>query len=65
MALYNEEDSARTITVSFATIGWSTNTEATVRDLWAHTDNGTHVASYPSVFVEPHGTVMLRLRKND
>ena len=63
MALYNEEDTAQTIALRFAAIGWSATTAATVRDLWAHTDNGTHVGSFPPVVVEPHSTVLLRLRK--
>jgi alpha-galactosidase len=62
VALYNEDDHAKSIGVtSFASLGWPATQHATVRDLWAHTDNGTVVGKVENVTVEAHATVMLRL----
>ena len=61
VALYNEEETPRSIGTSFAALGWATSTKAAVRDLWAHTDNGTAVGRLPNVTVRAHATVVVRL----
>ena len=62
VALYNEGDAAIEIGVpSFTALGWPATQKATVRDLWAHTDNGTVVGSLPNVTVRAHATVVVRL----
>eukprot|EP00051_Salpingoeca_urceolata_P027329 m.481035 g.481035 ORF g.481035 m.481035 type:complete len:650 (-) comp22029_c0_seq1:150-2099(-) len=58
VALYNEDDTATQIGFSLADIGL---TKASVRDLWAHTDNGTVTGTFPPTTVQPHQAVMLRL----
>ena len=35
---------------------------ASVRDLWARAENGTHTSSFTAA-VEPHATVLVRLRR--
>ena len=62
VALYNEDNSAHAIGVpSFAALGWPYKQQASIRDLWAHTDNGTAVGKVENVTVEAHATVLLRL----
>jgi alpha-galactosidase len=61
VALYNEDDTPRSIGTSFSAFGWASYTNATVRDLWAHTDNGTATGEIANVTVRPHATVVLRL----
>ena len=62
VALYNEDNSARAIGVpSFAALGWPYKQQASIRDLWAHTHNGTAVGKVENVTVEAHATVLLRL----
>ena len=62
VALYNEGDAARSIGVpAFAALGWPATQKARVRDVWAHTDNGTAVAELPNVTVRAHATVVVRL----
>ena len=64
VALYNEDDSAKPIGITtFAHLGWPSNAKATVRDLWAHTDNGTATGAFENVTVRPHATVVLRLTR--
>ena len=61
VALYNEQDTARSIGTSFAALGWSGSAKTTVRDLWTHTDNGTATGALTNVTVRPHATVVVRL----
>ena len=62
VALYNEADVPKSIGVtSFTLLGWNVTTKATVRDLWAHTDNGTATGLLANVTVRAHATVVVRL----
>ena len=64
IALYNEHNDAVNIGIrSFAAlgVGWTGSTKVKVRDLWAHTDNGTVTGALPDVTVAAHLTVVLRL----
>jgi hypothetical protein len=63
VALYNEEDTAAPIGFTLASLGWPSGTPAVVRDLWAHTNNGTITVSFGPMIVEPHQTILLRLSK--
>jgi len=64
VALYNEDDSSKSIGFDFTTIGWATDTVATARDLWAHSDLGSFTGTFPAQTVPAHGTTMLRLTKS-
>eukprot|EP01052_Picozoa_sp_SAG31_P010089 SAG31_NODE_542_length_14269_cov_7.826253_17_plen_161_part_00 len=48
-------------TFDFRDVGLSASSAVSIRDLWSHTDNGTHTSSFKSLLVEPHGVVALRL----
>ena len=61
VALYNEHDSPQSMGVDFASLGWKASTRAKVRDLWAHSDNGTVTGALPSTTVAPHATIVVRL----
>lgn len=61
VAFYNENDAPRSIGTSFAALGWAASAKASVRDLWAHTDNGTATGAVTNVTVRAHATVVLRL----
>jgi hypothetical protein len=62
VALYNGGDTAQEIGVpSFTALGWPATLRAAVRDLWAHTDNGTAVGKLSNVTVRAHATVVVRL----
>jgi alpha-galactosidase len=61
VALYNEGDTPRSIGTTFTALGWPSSTKATVRDLWAHTDNGTATGVLKNVTVRAHATVVVRL----
>jgi alpha-galactosidase len=63
VALYNEDDAPKAIGTSLAALGWPSNAKATVRDLWAHTDNGTVVGALKNVTVRAHATVVVRLSR--
>ena len=66
VALYNEEDVAQSISVSFADLGWDASTHVSVRNLWSKVDEGKFVGRYPEgagVTVAPHATRLLRLTK--
>merc|ERR1712194_692348 len=41
VALFNEGETSKSIGTSFTALGWLETDKASVRDLWAHTDNGT------------------------
>lgn len=61
LALYNENDEPASIGVDFPRLGWTASTRATVRDLWAHSDNGTVVGSIRNMTVRPHAVILVRL----
>eukprot|EP00730_Choanoeca_flexa_P013056 TRINITY_DN4924_c0_g1_i3.p1 TRINITY_DN4924_c0_g1~~TRINITY_DN4924_c0_g1_i3.p1 ORF type:complete len:488 (+),score=122.55 TRINITY_DN4924_c0_g1_i3:2-1465(+) len=61
VALYNEDDDAKQIGFAASELGWPSDAEVTVRDLWAHTLNGTFTGQFEPVTVEGHATVLLRL----
>ena len=61
VALYNQEDTAQSIGFNTTQLGWEATAEATVRDLWTHTLNGTITGMFSPVMVEPHATVVLRV----
>ena len=68
VALYNEGDSLLSSGVDFADlgVGWTSETVAKARDLWAHVDLGSFTGRYPatgSVEVSPHQTIMIRFFK--
>ena len=63
VALYNEGDSPRSIGTGFAALGWPATAKASVRDLWAHTDNGTVTGALGNVTVRAHATVVVRLTR--
>ena len=69
LALYNEADEARSLGASFASLGWSAETVATVKDLWGkHSCAKQPVASsatgqVANMTVGPHSTLLLRLSK--
>ena len=62
VALLNLEYAPQPIELRFAALGWGSE-RVRVRDLWAHTDNGSATGGLGPITVEPHGTVMLRLSK--
>eukprot|EP00040_Diaphanoeca_grandis_P023005 m.124567 g.124567 ORF g.124567 m.124567 type:complete len:580 (-) comp29065_c0_seq7:159-1898(-) len=62
VALYNADDEDKLIGIPcFSALGWKTTAKATVRDLWAHTENGTVTGTLPNVTVGAHATVVLQL----
>ena len=63
VAMYNENDASAMIGVDFTTLGWTASAKAKVRDLWAHTDNGTATGKIAPVSVCAHCTVVVRLTK--
>ena len=60
VALLNRGSSAAAVTVQWSQLGLS-NTSATVRDLWSHTDLGSFTSSYTANAVPSHGVVMLKV----
>jgi alpha-galactosidase len=60
VALLNRNGGAASIAVSFAQVGLSSG-QATVRDLWQHTDLGTFSGSYTAMNIPSHGVVLLRI----
>ena len=62
VALLNRSSVAANITVSWSQLGL-TSSSATVRDLWAHADQGSVSGSY-TVNVPSHGVVMLKVVGN-
>lgn len=61
VALYNPTDVAGPAEFKFSMLGWSDDTTASVRDLWAHKDLGDMTGHFPSMTVEAHATMVLRL----
>jgi len=63
VALYNEDEVEEEAGFDFELLGWPTGTKASVRDLWLHKDLGEFTDAFPKVKVEPHSTMVLRLKK--
>ena len=64
VVLFNPNDAAQDVTVSFADVPqrkWTADTELAVRDLWAHVDVGTATGSYTFKDVAVHGSAFLTL----
>ncbi|UPG88490.1 glycoside hydrolase family 27 protein [Luteibacter aegosomaticola] len=61
VAVFNEGDSAKDVSVAPSEIGLKAGGSHTVRDLWAHTDAKGDGAI--KVKLEPHATVMYRISK--
>jgi len=59
VALFNKRSTAANIEVRWADIGLA-GAPATVRDLWAHADRGTHEKGF-SAKVPAHGVIMLKV----
>ena len=64
MALYNEDDAPKSIGVSFASLGWSATTKATVRDLWAHKDLAPATGMIKNMTVDAHASYLLLLTRS-
>lgn len=60
VALYNENDDAMSIGFELKDVGAPES--VTARDLWAHKDLGKVHKAFPKTKVQPHETVMLRLK---
>jgi alpha-galactosidase len=60
VALLNRTAAAASMTVPWTTLGLPTS-NATVRDLWTHTDLGTFAQSYTATAIPSDGVVMLRV----
>ena len=67
VAFYNAGDEAADMSIDFASLGWTADTEANVRDLWQHKDVGPTTGSFPasgdSDHVPGHSTHLFRLSK--
>ncbi len=64
VALYNEDDAPKSIGVSFAKLGWSATTKATVRDLWAHKDLAPATGLIKNMTVAAHASYLLLLTES-
>ena len=60
VALYNQEDKPTRIGFDMKAVGAPDKVE--VRDLWAHKNLGDFDGRFPALEVQPHQTVMLRLK---
>jgi Alpha galactosidase A/Alpha galactosidase C-terminal beta sandwich domain len=60
VALLNRTSGSASITVPWATLGLPGG-NATVRDLWTHTDLGTIANDYTATAIPSHGVVMLKV----
>jgi hypothetical protein len=60
VALFNRGTAAASITVQWTNIGIPAG-NATVRDLWQHSDLGAFANSYTAAAVPAHGVVMLKI----
>jgi alpha-galactosidase len=60
VGLLNRTAGEAEITASWIQLGYPETIKADVRDLWAHTDAGTHKGSY-SAKVPSHGVVVIRV----
>ncbi len=63
VALLNRGASETEIRVAWTDIGYPDSVSATVRDLWAHQDRGSHQGGF-SAKVPSHGVVMVTVRPN-
>merc|ERR1712157_389243 len=64
VALYNEDDAAKSIGFDSTTLGWPAKTAFTARDLWQHKDLGKFAdGTFPAMSVQPHEAVALRVTK--
>jgi alpha-galactosidase len=61
VALLNRGASETNIRVAWTDIGYPDSLSATVRDLWAHQDLGSHQGGF-SAKVPSHGVVMVTVR---
>ncbi|EDQ85648.1 uncharacterized protein MONBRDRAFT_29066 [Monosiga brevicollis MX1] len=61
VALYNSDDNDKSIGFQLKDIGFDSGVKVAVRDLWAHSDNGTITDAFDPVTVLPHQTIVLRL----
>lgn len=61
VALLNRTGDTKQITVNWTDLGFPSSLNASVRDLWAQQDAGSHKGSY-SASVPSHGVAMLRIR---
>ncbi len=57
--LLNRTEKIERITISFSRLGWSGDTTATIRDLWAHKDLPQATREF-SAEVAPHDVIMVR-----
>ena len=60
VALFNRGTAAASITVRWTDVGIPAG-NATVRDLWQHTDLGAFSNSYTAAAVPAHGVAMLKI----
>jgi alpha-galactosidase len=60
VALFNRGSTTASITAPWSALGIPTG-DATVRDLWSHSDVGTFSGSYAASSVPSHGVVMLKV----
>jgi alpha-galactosidase len=63
VAFYNEDDAPKSIGVSFAQLGWTASTKATVRDLWAKADLAPATGLIKNMTVPAHAVKLLLLTK--
>ncbi|HEY6476859.1 MAG TPA: hypothetical protein VI456_09785 [Polyangia bacterium] len=60
VALLNRTSASASITVQWTTLGLPAG-NATVRDLWNHTELGTIANTYTATAIPSHGVVMLKV----
>ena len=60
VVLFNRSEKAQRMSLRWTDMGYPSNLDAKVRDIWKRKDMGTHAGSY-SDRVAPHGVVMLRI----
>jgi len=64
VALFNGGAADSSMTVHFKDVpemNWDDNTQLSVRNLWAHADEGSHTGSFTAHNVPSHGTVVVKL----
>jgi len=60
--LFNDGETATSVSAKFEYWGWAKGTKASIRDLWAHKDVGSFTDEY-TVLVDPHAVVFIILTK--
>ncbi|KAN0027907.1 hypothetical protein ACTFIV_009733 [Dictyostelium citrinum] len=60
IALFNRGEVDADITITSEMLNLTNNQNYNIRDLWAHTDNGTFSDTFTAT-VQPHSTVMIKL----